>query len=69
MRSLGADEIEVVYQGVAPNGKMKLSRKAALEAKYDKKRSGQSNSKSPPPAAMSEDELDVIAKAIEGIHE
>ena len=67
MKSLGADELEVMFQGTAPNGKIKLSRKAALEAKYDKKRGGKS--KSPPPTAMSEDELDVIAKAIEGIQE
>ena len=69
MKSLGADELEVMFLGVGPNGKLKLSRKAALEAKYDKNGGGQGRSKSPPAPAMSEDELDVIAKAIEGINE
>ena len=68
MRSLGVDEIEVVYEGVGQNGKVKLSRRKALEANFANSRGVAGlSADSPPHLAMSEDELDVIARAIEGI--
>ena len=69
MKSLGSDELEVVYVGVGANGKIKLSRKSALEAKYGKGKSQGGKSAAPPPSKMAKDELDVIAKAIKGVQE
>ena len=60
--------MDVVYLGINDKGKRQLSRKQALEG--GGKPNGSSNTKESSPAPtseMSEDELDVIAKAIEGI--
>ena len=66
MKSMNVEELEVMYMGINDAGKRQLSRKALLE-----KRDGVAPRKAipstPPPAAMSEDELAVIARAIDGI--
>jgi polyribonucleotide nucleotidyltransferase len=68
MKSMGAEELEVMYQGLSDKGKHQLSRKAVLEEKYGKKRQQKETSKmSDEPSKMSDDEIDVIAQAIEGI--
>jgi polyribonucleotide nucleotidyltransferase len=68
IRSLGVEEIEVVYEGLGENGKVKLSRRKALEANFaNSRRAVDPPEDSSTPPAMSEDELDVIARAIEGI--
>lgn len=63
VKSMGVEELEVMYMGKQPNGKLSLSRKKALEAKF--------GNKEPPkkeePAKMSSEELDVIAAAIESV--
>lgn len=69
MKSMAAEELTVKYMGIE-NGKARLSRKAVLEEAYgikndeDRKRR-ETNSLGK--AEASEDELDVIAKAIEGL--
>jgi hypothetical protein len=79
MKSMGFEELEVMYMGKQANGKIRLSRKAVQEQKSGKggggKRSLPKDKNEPsaaPPAqdgTMSEEELDVIAKAIEGVSE
>jgi len=64
VRGMKVDELDVVYQGLNNKGKHSLSRKAALEAKH-----GGGKKPDPPAAAMPEEEIDVIAKAIEGLSE
>lgn len=64
IKSLGVEELTVKYLGVE-KGKIRLSRKAVLEEasgikKSDTKENG---------ASMSKEELDVISKAVEGVHE
>ena len=68
VKSLNIEEMDVVYLGINDKGKRQLSRKQALEG--GGKPNGSSNTKESSPAPtseMSEDEFDVIAKAIEGI--
>jgi hypothetical protein len=67
---LGIDEFDVVYLGLNSSGKRQLSRKAALEGGGLPKETKTVNpsAKAPPKEpSMSEEELDVIAKAIEGV--
>ena len=68
VKSLGVEELEVVYQGKSDVGKVKLSRKAVLELRAGVKPAEKPPKREAPPAPiMSGDELDVIAKAIEGV--
>jgi polyribonucleotide nucleotidyltransferase len=70
VKSLGIDEFDVVYLGLNSSGKRQLSRKAALEGGGLPKETKTVNpsAKAPPKEpSMSEEELDVIAKAIEGV--
>lgn len=74
MKSMGFEELEVMYLGKQDNGKIRLSRKAVQEQKSGKSPKRQfpqkkEESSEPPTASMSEEELDVIAKAIEGANE
>ena len=58
MKSMGAEELEVMYMGVKSNGKIELSRKAVLEqrAGKGKKRPPQEEQPAAPPAPeMSEE--------------
>ncbi len=61
MNSLGIEKMEVKYMGKNNKGKLQLSRKAVLEDKRNE------NSPRVPKTEMSEEEVDVIAQAIEGI--
>jgi len=63
VKSMGVEELTVKYLGTE-RGKAKLSRKAVLEEQF-----GESKPKTPEPVAanMSKDEVDVIAKALEGL--
>lgn len=71
VKSMNVEELEVVYLGINNAGKRQLSRKAVLEAKNGKSSPAKADpsTSSTPPAAMSEEELDVIARAIEGIQD
>ncbi len=62
MNSLGIEEMEVKYLGKNKKGQLQLSRKAVLEEKK-----GGKKALSVPKTEMSEEEIDVIAQAIEGI--
>ena len=63
MNSLGIEEMEVKYLGKNQKGQLQLSRKAVL---IDKKDGGKKEKKAPK-TEMSDEEIDVIAQAIEGI--
>lgn len=68
VKSLNIEEMDVVYLGINDKGKRQLSRKQALEGGGKPNGSSSTNeSSSEPTSEMSENELDVIAKAIEGI--
>jgi polyribonucleotide nucleotidyltransferase len=82
VKSLNTEQFEVKYLGVSDAGKRQLSRKDALEDRRGGNggkstrplnRNGKaienSQSSSPSDSSMSEDELDVIAQAIQGIQE
>merc|ERR1712176_160615 len=66
VKAMKTEEFDVVYQGLNKNGKRSLSRKAALGKR---RRANGEESKKEPVSVMSEQELDVIAKAIEGVQE
>jgi polyribonucleotide nucleotidyltransferase len=68
VKSMNVDELDVVYLGKNDRGKLQLSRKAALEAKANGKKPVEVT-RPPPAEKMSEDEVDVIAEAIEGVSE
>ena len=73
MRSMGVEELTVKYIG-KDKGKLQLSRKAVLEEQSGGTGGGQNRKPSGPPKApstptMSDDELSVIADAIEGVSE
>ncbi len=68
MKSMNVEELEIMYLGINDSGKRQLSRKAVMEGK-DGKIPPRKSTPLVPPAAMSEAELDVIARAIEGIKE
>jgi polyribonucleotide nucleotidyltransferase len=75
--SLGAETLKVKYLGKDDRGKTKVSRKAVLQAGQpvpprrpplmDRTNNNANGENVPPPAQMSDAELDVIAKAIEGL--
>lgn len=72
VRSLGVEEFPVVYLGVNKAGKRQLSRKQALDKRFDgntsqKTQPNNAPVSSSPESAMTEDELAVIAQAIEGV--
>jgi polyribonucleotide nucleotidyltransferase len=69
MNSLGIEEMEVKYLGKNNKGQLQLSRKAVLEEKKDGKGSKdrKKDSNDIPNTEMSDEEIDVIAQAIEGI--
>jgi polyribonucleotide nucleotidyltransferase len=69
VKSLGVEELEVRFLGINEKGQLRLSRKDVLENPDGTKPSptvGVENS-SQAPVAMSDDEVDIIAKAIEGL--
>ena len=71
MRSMDVEELTVMYLG-KDRGKIKLSRKAVLEGKYGNGGSNKPesvNGSEVPEAKMSQEEVDVIAQAIEGVQE
>jgi polyribonucleotide nucleotidyltransferase len=63
IKSLGGDEIEVKYLGINDKGQIRLSRKEVLQDRAQEDKNGV------PASVMSEDEIDVIAQAIEGLNE
>mmetsp|Transcript_14430 Transcript_14430/g.22531 ORF Transcript_14430/g.22531 Transcript_14430/m.22531 type:complete len:838 (-) Transcript_14430:87-2600(-) len=63
VNSLNTEELEVKYLGTNDRGQLKLSRKEAMEEKMGTKKPA------PPQQSMSEEEIDVIAQAIEGVAE
>jgi polyribonucleotide nucleotidyltransferase len=66
VRAMNTEEFDIVYTGLNKNGKRSLSRKAAMgRSRGTNGTNGEQ--KSEPPSIMSEQELDVIAKAIEGV--
>ena len=71
VNSMGTDEFDVVYLGLNSSGKRQLSRKKALEGgggpPKDRKTFKPSAKAPPKEPSMTEQELDVIAKAIEGV--
>ncbi|KAG7352990.1 polyribonucleotide nucleotidyltransferase [Nitzschia inconspicua] len=80
VKSLNTDQFEVKYLGISDAGKRQLSRKDALpggggggNSSRPPRKNGaakEAESSSPSPTtAMSEDELDVIAQAIQGVQE
>jgi polyribonucleotide nucleotidyltransferase len=71
VKSMNTEEFEVVYLGLNASGKRQLSRKAALEGGLlpNKKATKPPAKASPEEPSMSEEELEIIAKAIEGVSE
>jgi polyribonucleotide nucleotidyltransferase len=69
MKSMNVEELEIIYVGKNDAGKRQLSRKAFLEKRSGRRPPPQAapSTAADPPAVMSEDEIDVIAKAIEGL--
>lgn len=67
MNSIGVDELEVKYLGKNAKGQLQLSRKALLEEKRGGKREENDKKSVPTAPDMSNEEIDVIASAIEGI--
>ena len=68
IKSLGVEELTVKYLGVE-KGKIRLSRKAVLEEASGDKKSETTTSPVSSVTSMAEDELEVISKAVEGVHE
>jgi len=68
MKSMGVTELQVQYMGIRNDGKHQLSRKAVLDGKNSNGNptNGEASPRSTPPQ-MSEEELDVIVSAIEGV--
>lgn len=70
VNSLNVEEMEVKYLGINEKGQFRLSRKAVLEDRLGIAPRPNKRKDSPadvPLSTMSEDEVDVIAQAIEGI--
>ena len=65
MRAMGVEELEVKYLGINDKGKYQLSRKAVLDDKIGG--GGQQREAKETIPKMSDDEIDVIAKAIDGV--
>ncbi len=68
IKSLGVEELTVKYLGVE-KGKIRLSRKAVLEEANGERKSETRTSVASSALSMDEDELAVIAKVVEGVHE
>jgi len=68
---MGVEELEVKLLAINERGQLQLSRKAVLQERKSKSSSSKSKStstsKSTPNSSMSNAEVDVIAKAIEGV--
>eukprot|EP00980_Cylindrotheca_fusiformis_P014950 scaffold4095_cov117-Cylindrotheca_fusiformis.AAC.7 len=64
VKSMNVEQLEVIYLGMNDKGKRQLSRKQVLEAKYNGNAKTEAKKE---PTQMSDDELDIIAKAIEGV--
>lgn len=69
VNSLNVETLEVKYRGKNQKGQLQLSRKAVLEERRNGGKSKPSSTPPPPEPKMSSDEVDVIAKAIEGIQD
>ncbi|KAL3911993.1 MAG: hypothetical protein SGILL_007064 [Bacillariaceae sp.] len=83
VKAMNTEELEVMYIGKTPAGKVQLSRRKVLESRGGggtrgpPRNNGRGGGKpatdpspsSPPEPAMSEEEIDVIAQAIEGVQE
>mmetsp|Transcript_19311 Transcript_19311/g.44905 ORF Transcript_19311/g.44905 Transcript_19311/m.44905 type:complete len:859 (-) Transcript_19311:93-2669(-) len=67
VKAMKTEEFDVVYMGLNKAGKRSLSRKAVLGKKRRTNGEQSNKQKSEPASIMSEEELDVIAKAIEGV--
>jgi len=67
VKAMRTEEFDVVYLGLNKGGKRSLSRKATLGNRGNNGGEQASKEKSEPISVMSEQELDVIAKAIEGV--
>merc|ERR1711937_1014099 len=68
VRAMKTEEFDVVYLGLNKGGKRSLSRKATLGK--NRGTNGKTNGeKCEPVSVMSEQELDVIAQAIEGVQD
>lgn len=69
VKSMGVEELEVRFLGVNEKGQLRLSRKDVIENPDGKKAESPNgdSAEAKAPAAMSDDEVDVIAKAIEGL--
>lgn len=68
VKAMRTEEFDVVYLGLNKGGKRSLSRKATLGNRGNNGgEQSASKEKSEPVSVMSEQELDVIAKAIEGV--
>jgi len=64
---LNTEEFDVVYMGINKSGKRSLSRKEAVVAKRNGTNGAKANKE--PVSVMSDEEFDVIAKAIEGVQD
>ena len=69
VRAMNTEEFDVVYLGLNKQGKRSLSRKATMGRKPGTNGEKTNGEKSEPASVMSEAELDVIAKAIEGVQD
>jgi polyribonucleotide nucleotidyltransferase len=72
VKSLGVEDFDVVYLGVNNAGKRQLSRKQALDKPPNSRKTSTANGKAESDStesAMTEDELAVIAQAIEGVQD
>lgn len=67
VKAMNTDELEVMYMGTNKQGKVSLSRKAVLEERHGGGKSDRNSGPRAPKPKMSKDEVDVIAKAIEGV--
>ena len=67
VRGMNSEQIEVKYLGVNDRGQLRLSRKAVLEERDSGR--PRSEFRKPIENSMTAEELDVIAKAIEGVKE
>jgi polyribonucleotide nucleotidyltransferase len=67
VKSMGVEELTVKYIGM-DRGKIKLSRKALMPGGEDKPKQEAAAPSGPPPT-MSDEEVDVIAQAIEGLRD
>jgi polyribonucleotide nucleotidyltransferase len=68
VKSMGVEELEVRFLGVNEKGQLRLSRKdVLLNPNGTPPAPPNGDEKVDPPAAMSESEVDVIARAIEGL--